>query len=179
MRRINFVAPALGRFLVAASGVAFLAWIGAARATPMDSAPAVDLELILAADVSGSMTKDELRMQREGYINALRDVDVINATLSGTRGRIAVAYFEWASPDDQRLIMPWTVIDGPDSARSFADALKEQPIATYFYGDSIAGEPRFPAHSLFLCVCFIAVVSKPIVRSLMFLATAPTTVARP
>ena len=134
MRRINFVAPALGRFLVAASGVAFLAWIGAARATPMDSAPAVDLELILAADVSGSMTKDELRMQREGYINALRDVDVINATLSGTRGRIAVAYFEWASPDDQRLIMPWTVIDGPDSARSFADALKEQPIATYFYG---------------------------------------------
>ncbi len=105
----------------------------------MDSAPAVDLELILAADVSGSMTKDELRMQREGYINALRDVDVINATLSGTRGRIAVAYFEWASPDDQRLIMPWTVIDGPDSARSFADALKEQPIATYFYGGLDSG----------------------------------------
>ena len=180
MRRINFVAPALGRFLVAASGVAFLAWIGAARATPMNSAPAVDLELILAADVSGSMTKDELRMQREGYINALRDVDVINATLSGTRGRIAVAYFEWASPDDQRLIMPWTVIDGPASARSFAEALKEpnrsQPT---FTADSIAGEPRFPARSLSPRVCFIAVVSKPIVRSSMFPATAPTIAARP
>ena len=134
MRRINFVAPALDRFLVAASGVAFLAWICGARAEPMDSAPAVDLELILAADVSGSMTKDELRIQREGYVNALRNVDVIKATLSGTRGRIALAYFEWASPDDQRLIMPWTVIDGPDSARSFADALKEQPIGTYLYG---------------------------------------------
>ena len=77
MRRINFVAPALDRFLVAASGVAFLAWIAGARAEPMDSAPAVDLELILAADVSGSMTKDELRIQREGYANALRNADVI------------------------------------------------------------------------------------------------------
>jgi hypothetical protein len=139
MGRINFAAQALGRFLVAASGVAFLAWIAGARAEQIDSAPAVDLELILAADVSGSMTKDELRMQREGYVNALRNVDVINATLSGTRGRIAIAYFEWASPDDQRLVMPWTVIDGADSARSFANALKEQPIGTYFYGGLAGG----------------------------------------
>jgi hypothetical protein len=149
MRRINFVAPAVGRFLAAGSAVAFLACIAGARAEPMDAAPAVDLELILAADVSGSMTKDELRIQREGYVNALRDVDVINAALSGTRGRIAMAYFEWASPDDQRLIMPWTVIDGPDSARSFANALKEQPIAPDFYagldsgGTSISGALSF------------------------------------
>jgi hypothetical protein len=154
MRRINFVAPALGRFLVAASGVAFLACIGGAQAEPIDAAPAVDLELILAADVSGSMTKDELRIQREGYVNALRDVDVINATLSGTRGRIAVAYFEWASPDDQRLIMPWTVIDGPDSARSFAHALKEQPLETNFDvgleggGTSISGALSFSSRLL-------------------------------
>jgi hypothetical protein len=139
MGRVNFAARALGRFLVAASGVAFLAWIAGARSEPIDSAPAVDLELILAADVSGSMTKDELRIQREGYVNALRNVDVINATLSGTRGRIAIAYFEWASPDDQRLVMPWTVIDGADSARSFANALKEQPIGAYFYGGLAGG----------------------------------------
>jgi hypothetical protein len=133
MRRIDLVASALGRLLAAASGIAFLAWIAAARAEPMDSALAVDLELILAADISGSMTKDELRIQREGYVNALRNADVVNATLSGRRGRIAIAYFEWASSDDQRLIMPWTVIDGPDSARSFANALKEQPIGSYLY----------------------------------------------
>jgi Protein of unknown function (DUF1194) len=139
MRRINFVAPALSRFLAAASRVAFLAWIAGARAEPMDSAPAIDLELILAADVSGSMTKDELRIQREGYVNALRDEDVINASISGARGRIAIAYFEWASPDDQRLIMPWTVIDGPKSARSFANALKEQPIGTYLDGGLESG----------------------------------------
>jgi hypothetical protein len=58
VRRIILVALALGGFLAAASGVAFLAWIAGARAEAMDSAPAVDLELILAADVSGSMTKD-------------------------------------------------------------------------------------------------------------------------
>jgi hypothetical protein len=105
-------------------------------------------------EVSGSMTKDELRIEREGYVNALRDVDVINATLSGTRGRIAVAYFEWASPDDQRLIMPWTVIDGPDSARSFADALEEQPLETNFDvglkrgGTSISGALFFSSRLL-------------------------------
>jgi hypothetical protein len=154
VRRIHFVAAAFGQFLAAASGVAFPAWLAGARAGPMDSALAVDLELILAADISGSMTKDELRIQREGYVNALRNVDVINAALSGTRGRIAIAYFEWASPDDQRLIMPWTVIDGPDSARSFAKALKEQPIGTYFDvglrsgGTSISGALSFSSHLL-------------------------------
>jgi hypothetical protein len=110
-----------------------------AQAEPTDAAPAVDLELVLAADVSGSMTKEELRIQREGYVNALRNVEVVNATLSGTRGRIAIAYFEWSGPDYQRLIMPWTVIDGPDSARSFADTLEEQPAGTSFYG-GLAGE---------------------------------------
>ena len=53
--------------------------------------PPVDLELVLAADVSGSMTEEELRVQREGYVNALRNVAVITATLSGARGRIAIA----------------------------------------------------------------------------------------
>ena len=76
---------------------------------------------------------------KRGDANALRNADVIKATLSGLRGRIALAYFEWASPDDQRLIMPWTVIDGPDSARSFADALKERPIGTYLYGGLQSG----------------------------------------
>ena len=110
-----------------------------ARADPADSSAAVDLELVLAADVSGSMTKNELRIQRDGYVNALRNVEVINAILSGTRGRIAIAYFEWASPDYQQLIMPWTVIDGPDSARSFADTLEGHEIGTSFFGGLAGG----------------------------------------
>jgi hypothetical protein len=101
--------------------------------------PPVDLELVLAADVSGSMTKEELRVQREGYVNALRNVAVINATLSGARGRIAIAYFEWSSPEVQHLIMPWTVIDRPDSARSFADRLERQPIGPFYDGLAGAG----------------------------------------
>jgi hypothetical protein len=133
MRRINCAASGLDRFLAAASGVAFLASVAAPRAEPIDSAPPVDVELILAADVSGSMTKEELRLQRAGYVSALQNADVINATLSGMRGRIAIAYFEWAGPNDQRLIMPWTVIDGPDSAESFANDLAERPIGTYSF----------------------------------------------
>jgi hypothetical protein len=152
--RINCASPVLGRFLAAASGVVFLASVAAAPAEPIDAAPAVDLELILAADVSGSMTKEELRLQREGYVNALRNVDVINATLSGMRGRMAIAYFEWSGPADQRLIIPWTVIDGPDSARSFATALAERPIGTYSRigldsgGTSISGALSFSSRLL-------------------------------
>jgi hypothetical protein len=133
MKRINVLVAALGRPFAAASGVAFMVWTSSARPEPMKSAPAVDAEVILAADVSGSMTEDELRLQRAGYVKALQNVGVINATLSGRHGRIAIAYFEWASPGDQRLIMPWTVIDGADSARTFANTLREQPISPYVH----------------------------------------------
>ena len=123
-------------------------WHGAHWAEPTDSAPAVDLKLVLAADVSGSIDKDELQLQREGYVNALRNVEVINAALSGMRRRIAIAYFEWAGANDQRLIMPWTVIDDPDSAWSFAKALEKQPIGIAGGGTSISGALSFSSRLL-------------------------------
>jgi hypothetical protein len=140
-RRFGIIPPGKGFSVRLVMLTLFATFAGSllARAEPADSSATVDLELVLAADVSGSMTKNELRIQREGYVNALRSPQVINATLSGPRGRIAIAYFEWASPDYQRLIVPWTVIDGPDSARSFADTLEGQPIGTSFYGGLAGG----------------------------------------
>ena len=89
----------------------------------------VDLELVLAVDVSLSMDLDEQRLQREGYISAFRDGEVQKAISSGPHGRIAVTYMEWAGPSVQNVVVPWTVIDGPAAAIALADKLEAVPIS--------------------------------------------------
>ena len=87
---------------------------------------AVDLELVLAVDTSGSMSKAELLIQRQGYIAALRHADV--AAAIATRGAVAVAYVEWAGPDDQRIVVPWTVVSDAIDAARFADRIASAPL---------------------------------------------------
>lgn len=88
----------------------------------------VDLELVIAVDVSLSMDLDEQRLQREGYVAAFRDPAIQKAIGSGAYGRIAVVYMEWAGSHWQSVIVPRTVIDGPRAARAFADRLEGEPI---------------------------------------------------
>lgn len=88
----------------------------------------VDLELVLAVDVSSSMDMAELELQRAGYVAAITDPAVIAAIEYGPTGRIALSYVEWAGPSYQILTMPWQIIDGAASARRFADQLAAQPI---------------------------------------------------
>ncbi len=98
----------------------------------------VDLELVLAVDVSGSMDADEHRLQRQGYVSAFRHPGVLDAIKSGFLGRIAVTYFEWAGPRSQVITVPWTVIHNAKSADAFADILATRPIAV-IRGTSISG----------------------------------------
>lgn len=95
-----------------------------ARAEPVE----VDLQLVLAVDVSSSMDREELEIQRSGYVAAIRDPLFAMAVRSGATGRVAVAYVEWAGPDFQVLTMPWQLIDGPDAARRFSDELARKPL---------------------------------------------------
>jgi hypothetical protein len=85
----------------------------------------VDLELVLAVDVSRSMDESEHALQREGYVQAFRHRDVINALMSGPEGRIAVTYMEWAA--GTYPIIPWTIIDSEAAAKAFADRLANEP----------------------------------------------------
>ena len=89
----------------------------------------VDLELVLAVDVSRSMDADEQRLQRDGYIAAFHHPEVIQAIQSGALGRIAVTYFEWAGPGFQTMIAPWTVIANAADADAFAGHLAAGPIS--------------------------------------------------
>lgn len=88
----------------------------------------VDLELLLAVDISQSMDYDEHEIQRNGYVDAFRHKDVINAMLSGPEGKIAVMYMEWAGDFDPIPTIPWTIIDSQEAAKKFADRLAEEPI---------------------------------------------------
>lgn len=87
----------------------------------------VDLELVLLADSSGSIDADELLLQRQGYMDALRHPHVLAAIAGGGLGRIAVTYAEWADQFHQTVLVPWMIIDGKASAEKFAETLRGQP----------------------------------------------------
>ena len=80
----------------------------------------VDVQLVLAVDVSYSMDPDEQQLQREGYMAAITSTEFMQALRHGMHGRIAVTYFEWAGIHHQQIIVPWRLIDGPESADGFA-----------------------------------------------------------
>jgi hypothetical protein len=91
-------------------------------------AQAVDVELILAVDVSYSMDMDELAIQREGYAQAIQSKEFLQALKAGPNGRIAVTYFEWAASSDQKIIIPWRLVDGPETADAVAAEIMKTPI---------------------------------------------------
>ncbi|HET7718050.1 MAG TPA: DUF1194 domain-containing protein [Bauldia sp.] len=113
--------------LMAAGAAACLA-LGAAGIPVGAEEMAVDLELVIAVDVSGSMDREEFALQRDGYVAAIRHPEFVGAVRSGDFGRIALAYVEWSGSDRQSVIVPWRVIDGAESADAFADALAAQPL---------------------------------------------------
>lgn len=110
----------------------------ALTALRLDAAPAargghqpsttVDVELVLAVDISYSMDPDELALQREGYVRALTSAEFLNALRQGIHGKVAITYFEWAGASEQRVIVPWRVVEGPESAGSVASEIMQAPI---------------------------------------------------
>lgn len=107
---------------------AVLALMGCASlAAPASAAEPVDVELILAVDVSLSMSPAELEIQRRGYASALVHDGVIRAIADGAYGRIAVTYVEWAGQGTQHVVVPWTVISGREEAEAFASKLSASP----------------------------------------------------
>jgi hypothetical protein len=93
-----------------------------------DNTPSVDVELVLAVDVSYSMDMDELAIQREGYAQAIISKEFLQALKTGPNGKISVTYFEWAASSDQKIIIPWRVIDGPETADAVANEIMKTPI---------------------------------------------------
>ncbi len=111
------------------------------------SAVPVDVELVIAVDVSYSMDPEEQALQREGYVQALTSREFLMALRQGINGKIAVTYFEWAGPNDQKTVMPWRIIDGPESADAVAAEISRAPYRrasrTSISGALIYAKPLF------------------------------------
>jgi hypothetical protein len=98
------------------------------RLADKEAVASVDVELVLAVDVSYSMDMDELAIQREGYAQAIVSKEFLQALKTGPNGKISVTYFEWAASSDQKIIIPWRVIDGPETADAVANEIMRTPI---------------------------------------------------
>jgi hypothetical protein len=133
----------MDRIALSCSSLAALAFAHAAAPAAAQGVP-VDLELVLAVDVSGSMDPDEHAIQRRGYVEAFTHPDVVGAIRSGPFGRIAVAYVEWGGPASQALTVPWTLVEDLDTAADFAAGLGEASLGR-FRGTSISGALTFSA----------------------------------
>ena len=107
----------------------------------------VDVELVLAVDVSYSMDPDEQALQREGYRMALTSKEFLSALREGVNGKIAITYIEWAGEFDQKVVMPWRLIDGPEAADAVAAEIGRAPYRRASR-TSISGGLRF-ARGLF------------------------------
>ena len=104
----------------------------------------VDLELVLAVDVSYSVDAEEARLQREGYFAALRHPRVQQAIVSGAHRAIAIAYLEWAGSAYQRIVAGWTLLRSPADIEAFIariDAVPARPASR----TSISGAIDFAA----------------------------------
>ncbi|UVO27575.1 DUF1194 domain-containing protein [Bradyrhizobium arachidis] len=88
----------------------------------------VNVELVIAVDVSYSMDMDELAVQREGYAQAIVSKDFLQALSAVPGSKVAVTYFEWSMSGDDKIIIPWRVIDGPESADAVAAEIMKTPV---------------------------------------------------
>jgi Protein of unknown function (DUF1194) len=93
-----------------------------------DDEASVDVELVIAVDVSYSMDLDELTIQREGYAEAILSKEFLQALKTGPNSKVAVTYLEWSASSDQKLIIPWRVIDGPETADAVANEIMKTPV---------------------------------------------------
>ena len=108
------------------------------RAPASEPRQIVDLELVFAVDGSGSMDPAEIRLQREGYAEALISDAVQDAIRSGPHGRIAVLFMEWGGPGIHETVVDWHVIEDLATAEAFNAKLFATPRKAFGYND-IAG----------------------------------------
>jgi len=108
----------------------------------------VDLELVLAVDVSGSVSEARFELQKRGYVAAFRDPRLLQAIQAGSQQRIAVTMLQWTGPALQIQVVPWQLVSGEASMHALADAIERAPRQLFGGGTSISGAIDY-AMSLF------------------------------
>lgn len=122
----------IARFLAAALALVFLT-------SNVHAQDSVDLHLVLAVDVSGSVNPQRFELQKMGYVTAFQNRRVLNAILSGRHQSIAVTMMQWSGPFLQAQVVPWTVLKDEASLKGFGAAVESAPRMMYGGGTSISG----------------------------------------
>lgn len=137
---------AFGRFFfLLSAGIGAFAIVAsptAAQLTP------VDIELAFVVDASGSIDEDETRLQRQGYVDALKNPEVQRSITSGLTRGIAVAYVEFAADGCARLSVPWTRIHNVASADAFGKNILAAPPMFCPGGNAVGEALAFAANSI-------------------------------
>src|SRR5437867_8396228 len=107
--------------------------------TPAFAQTAVDLQLVLAVDASGSVEQRRLELQMQGYVTAFRDRRLLHAIQSGATQAIAVTMVQWTGLALQIQVLPWTLINDATTAHAFAAAIAATPRRLFSGGTSISG----------------------------------------
>ena len=107
--------------------------------TPAFTQTAVDMQLVLAVDASGSVDQRRFELQQQGYVAAFRDLRVLRAIQSGATQAIAVTMVQWTGPALQIQVLPWTLIKDEQTAHAFAAAIAATPRQLFSGGTSISG----------------------------------------
>jgi hypothetical protein len=128
MGRLGIAAAVVAAVVVAAAASFAAPNPGRLFADKRPSAVPVDVELVLAVDISYSMDPEEQALQREGYVQALTSSEFLRALREGANGKIAVTYVEWAGASEQRIIVPWRLVEGPESADALASEIARVPL---------------------------------------------------
>src|SRR5262249_35363333 len=96
--------------------IALAVLLGCHARTTVLAQAAVDLELVLAVDVSGSVNQTRFELQKQGYAAAFRDARVVHAIRSGANRAITVTMVQWTGPELHVQVVPWTLIGNQTSA---------------------------------------------------------------
>ena len=132
--RINSFKVALAALLLSTSSAAY-------------SVTQVDIELQLLLDISGSIDSSEYDLQLLGYQAAFESDNVQNAIINGSEGQIAVQLIMWSGPNQQSVMIDWTLVDSAASADTLAADIAA--IARPFSGWTAIGEAIEYAYPLF------------------------------
>jgi hypothetical protein len=128
-----------GRLAIRLRALLAVAALATGGATSAVAQAVVDLQLVLAVDVSGSVSDDRFKLQQQGYVQAFRSWRVIEAIRAGSSRAIAVTMAQWTGPAQQMQVVPWMVISDEASAASLADAIERTTRQLYGGGTSISG----------------------------------------
>src|SRR5579863_2848796 len=101
--------------------------VGHAAGAQAPAQNAVDLQLVLAVDASGSVNQARFELQKRGYASAFRNPRVVQAITAGARHAIAVAMVQWTGPMLHVQVVDWTQVSDAKSAESLASAIDAAP----------------------------------------------------